>query len=377
MPHAEPARVLMLANFADRVGGGEEDVLNLAEALDRSRWAVRVAVPGTGELASALAGMGVPCAVLPLPAVRPWTVPASAAALRRLAALVTESRIALVHAHGSRGALYAGLAVRRRVPLVWHARIVDRDPWLDWMLVRLATAVIANSRATAGRFAGLAAARDKVHVVLNGVDLERFSPGPPDPALRRVFGLPPSGPVIGYVGRLERGKGPDVLLTAAGLLRARRPDVCFLFVGDGPLAPELAARAARDDLAAVFVGWRRDLPSVLRLCALLAVPSRQEAFGRVLVEAMASEVPVVAARVGGIPEVVTDGRTGLLVRSEDPAALARALEVTLTDVEATRARVRAAAADAGARFSLAAHTDGVARVYAAALCDAAKGETSL
>jgi glycosyltransferase involved in cell wall biosynthesis len=367
----------MLANFADRVGGGEEGVLSLAEALDRSRWAVRVAVPRTGELASALAGMVVPCAVLPLPAVRPWTVPASAAALRRLAALVAEWRIALVHAHGSRGALYAGLAVRRRVPLVWHARIVDRDPWLDWMLVRLATAVIANSQATAGRFAGLAAARDKVHVVLNGVDLERFSPGPPDPALRRVLGLPPSGPVIGYVGRLERGKGPDVLLTAAGLLRARRPDVCFLFVGDGPLAPELAARAARDDLAAVFVGRRRDLPSVLRLCALLAVPSRQEAFGRALVEAMASEVPVVAARVGGIPEVVTDGRTGLLVPPEDPAALARALEVTLTDVDATRARVRAAAADARARFSLAAHTAAVSRVYEAVLSDAAKGGTSL
>jgi len=377
MPRAEPVPVLMIANFADRVGGGEENVLNLAAALDRNRWAVRVAVPGEGEMATALAALRVPCAVLPLPAVRPWTAPVSLVALRRLAALVVESRVALVHAHGSRGALYAGLAARRRVPLVWHARIVDRDPWLDPILVRLAAAIIANSGATAGRFARLAAARDRVHVVLNGVDLERFGPGAPDPSLRRALGLPPSGPVVGYVGRLERGKGPDVLLAAAEILRPRRPDVSFLFVGDGPLARELAARASRGGLAAVFVGRRPDLAPVLRQCAALAVPSRQEAFGRVLVEAMASQVPVVAARVGGIPEVVTDGRTGLLVPSEDPPALARALEVTLTDGEATRARVKAAAADARARFSLAAHTAGVARVYEAVLCDAAKGVTGL
>lgn len=365
MRRAEPVPVLMLANFADRVGGGEENVLNLADRLDRRRWAVRVAVPGAGEMAAALAGLDVPCAVLPLPAVRPWTAPAALVALRRLAALVAEWRIGLVHAHGSRGALYAGLAVGRRVPVVWHARIVDRDPWLDPILVRLARAIIANSCATAARFAPRV--RDKVHVVLNGVDLDRFAPGPPDPALRRALGLPPAGPVIAYVGRLEHGKGPDVLLAAAELLRARRPDAAFLFVGDGPLAERLAARASRAGLATAFVGRRRDLAPVLRLCAALAVPSRQEAFGRVLVEAMASEVPVVAARVGGIPEVVADGRTGLLVPPEDPEALARALEATLTDAAATRARVAAAAADARARFSLAAHTAGVARVYEAVL----------
>ncbi len=367
MPRAEPVSVLMLANFADRVGGGEENVLGLAGALDPSRWAVRVAVPGEGEMAAALAEMGVPCAVLPLPPVRPWTVPASLVALRRLAALVADWRIALVHAHGSRGALYAGLAARRRARLVWHARIVDRDPWLDPILVRLAQAVIANSCATARRFARLAAARDKVHVVLNGVDLERFGPGAGDPALRRALGLPPAGPVVGYVGRLERGKGPDVLLAAAEVLHARRPDVSFLFVGDGPLAGELAMRSSRAGLAAAFVGRRRDLAALLRLSAVLAVPSRQEAFGRVLVEAMASGIPVVAARVGGIPEVVTDGRTGLLVPPEDPPALARALELTLADADATRARVRAATADARARFSLEAHTAGVARVYEAVL----------
>ena len=374
MARAEPVPVLMLANFADRVGGGEESLLGLAGALDRSRWAVRVAVPGRGEMASALAVMGVPCTVLPLPSVRPWTVPAVLVALRRLAALVAQRRIALVHAHGSRGALYAGLAARGRLPLVWHARIVDRDPWLDPILVRLATAIIANSRATAGRFAR--AARDKVHVVLNGVDLAPFGPGAPDPALRRALGLPPSGPAVGYIGRLEYGKGPDVLLAAAELVRARRLDASFLFVGDGPLARELTARAARSGVTAAFVGRRHDLATVLRQCAVLAVPSRQEAFGRVLVEAMASEVPVVAARVGGIPEVVTDGRTGLLVPPEDPPALALALEVTLRDADATRARVKAAAADARARFSLAAHTAGVARVYEAVLCGAGKGQTS-
>src|SRR5262245_51865484 len=143
MARAEPARVLMLANFADRVGGGEENVLNLAGSLDRRRWAVRVTVPGEGEMASACAALGVPCSVLPLPSVRPWTVLRMAGAVRRLRALVAGSQISLVHAHGSRGALYAGLAARRLCPVVWHARIVDPDPWLDPILVRLVAAIIA------------------------------------------------------------------------------------------------------------------------------------------------------------------------------------------------------------------------------------------
>src|SRR5204863_237635 len=164
----------------------------------------------------------VPLALRPLPTVRPSTLLAGARAVRDLRALLSARRIRLVHAHGSRGALYAGLAARRsRIPVIWHVRIVDRDPWLDGLLLRLSSAIVANSAAAAGRFRGRSGAGTKVHIVPNGVDLEMFSPGPP-----ATTPAPPAEGAVVYLGRLEHGKGPDVFLEAARVvqraLHARR-----------------------------------------------------------------------------------------------------------------------------------------------------------
>jgi glycosyltransferase involved in cell wall biosynthesis len=275
--------------------------------------------------------------------------------------------VALVHAHGSRGALYAGLAVRRLgVPLVWHVRIDEPDPRLDPLLVRLASAIVANSAATAARPGALRAAAGKVTVVPNGVDLARFAPGPPDAALRGALGLDATLPLVGFFGRLEHAKGVDVLLDAVARVHAKLP-ATVLFVGDGPLRAPLAARAAAGGLPVAFAGRRDDVSELMRLCAVVVLPSRQEAFGRVLVEAMASGVPVIATAVGGIPEVCIDGLTGLLVPPEDPDALAVAIALTLTDQVATAARVAAAAAHVQARFDLAAHAAAVHAVYARTL----------
>ncbi|HEX9819989.1 MAG TPA: glycosyltransferase, partial [Methylomirabilota bacterium] len=176
---AEPPTVLLLANFAGVVGGGEESLLGLAGALDRGRLRLLAAVPAEGEVAARLRALGVPVTVLPLPPLRLWTLPPVVAALRRLRALLAREGVALVHAHGSRGALYAGLAVRGRgVPLVWHVRIADPDPRLDPWLARLASAIVVNSAATAARLRRVPAAAARLTVVPNGVDLARFAPRP-------------------------------------------------------------------------------------------------------------------------------------------------------------------------------------------------------
>jgi glycosyltransferase involved in cell wall biosynthesis len=293
-------------------------------------------------------------------------------ALHRLRRLLARERVALVHAHGSRGALYAGLASRGlAVPLVWHVRVADADPRLDGLLARLATAIVANSGATAARVRDLPGAAAKLAIVPNGVDLERFAPAVPDAGLSRALGLDPAVPVVGYFGRLEHGKGVDVLIDAAARLHDKLPPTAFLFVGDGPLREALVARAAAAGLPACFAGHRDDAPALLRLCAVVVLPSRQEAFGRVLIEAMAVGVPVVASHVGGIPEVCTDGVTALLVPPEDPDALAVAIALTLADEAATQARVEAARADVCARFTQSAHAARLQAVYARVLGGAA------
>jgi glycosyltransferase involved in cell wall biosynthesis len=367
---AEPPTVLLLANFAEMIGGGEESLLGLAASLDHRRLRLLGSVTAEGDVAARLRALGVPTSVVPLPPVRPWTLHAVGVALWRLRALLARERVALVHAHGSRGALYAGLVGRGLgVPLLWHVRVDDPDPWLDGLLSRLASTIVTNSAATAARLGVVPAAAGKLTIVPNGVDLAHFSPGPPDPGLRDALGLDAALPVVGFFGRLEHRKGVDVLLDAAARVHTKLP-MAFLIVGDGPLGDRLAARAAAEGLPVCFAGRRDDVSDLMRLCAVVVLPSRREAFGRVLIEAMATGVPVVATVVGGIPEVCRDGVTALLVPSEDPDALAVAIALTLTDQDATAARVAAAAADVRARFDLAAHAARVHGVYAQTLARA-------
>jgi glycosyltransferase involved in cell wall biosynthesis len=358
-----PLRVLLVANFADRVGGGEESLLGLVAALDRAQFAPHLLLSAEGELASAAAAAGVPYVVLPFPAVRPLSLPAALAALWRARRLLRAWRIDLVHAHGSRVALYTGLAARLAgLPFVWHVRVVDRDPPLDRLLATLATTIVTNSRATARRLDGIRGAARKVRVVPNGVDLERFAPGPPDADLRLALALPPAG-VIGFAGRLEPGKGADVLLAAAHRLGERGMRVSVLLIGEGPLRERLQEQSKATGVTAVFAGRQPDIAPLLRLCEVVVMPSRQEGFGRVIIEAMACGVPVVASRVGGIPETCVDGVTALLVPPDDAHALADAIAATLTDRAATARRTAAATADVRARFTLAAHADAVERAY--------------
>src|SRR4030095_9286922 len=123
-----------------------------------------------------LRALGLPVEVRLLPSVRPWTLPVVLETRARLRTGLIESRGAPVHAHRSRGALYAGLAARGlRIPLVWHARIAERDPWLDPILLRLATRVSATSAALATRFGESPRVR-RVRVVANGVDAEHWTP---------------------------------------------------------------------------------------------------------------------------------------------------------------------------------------------------------
>ncbi|MBI4636032.1 MAG: glycosyltransferase family 4 protein [Candidatus Rokubacteria bacterium] len=358
---AEAPPILLVANFADRVGGGEESLLTLASGIDRRRFAPHAVVPGEGAVAAALREAGVPVAVVPLPPLRPWTLVAGIRTVRRLRALLAARGIRLAHAHSSRGALYTALAARRRgIPLVWHVRIVDRDPLLDGPLMFFSTRVIAVSEAVRGRFGG-SRFRDKVRVVYNGVNAEYWTA----PAAS-----PPSGdgPVVLVVGRLMPEKGQATLLRAAPAVLSRVPSARFVLLGTDHggererlerLAQSLGIRQAVE-----IRSWIADPRRAYAEADVVAVPSRMEGFGRVLVEAGCLAKPVVASRVGGIPEVVVDGETGLLVPHDDPKAWAEALSRLLGDPGLRTRLGRAGRERALSRFSARRHVEGVEAVYA-------------
>ncbi|MFC5460213.1 TIGR03088 family PEP-CTERM/XrtA system glycosyltransferase [Massilia niabensis] len=197
----------------------------------------------------------------------------------------------------------------------------------------------------------------KVETIINGVDTERFYAGAPvNPAAAawRADGAF----VIGAVGRLQDVKNHAGLIDSFARLRVRIPDqkLRLVLVGDGPLRARLEAQAAASGAGAdiVFAGAHADVAAVLGGFSLFALPSIAEGTPVTLLEAMASELPVVASRVGGIPEIVTHGQNGTLVPAGDPEALAQALAAYVRNPDLATAHGRAARARIEHSYSMAA-----------------------
>ncbi len=220
----------------------------------------------------------------------------------------------------------------------------------------------------------------RIDVVPPGVDTDVFRPGPRDLARAR-FGLGPDELVLVFAGRLQPLKAPDVLLRATAVLRRRHPDRKFRVLivggasGTGRIAPHrLSALAAELGLADV-VDFLAPMPpaelcQAFRAADLVAVPSYNESFGLVALEAQAAGVPVVAAAVGGLKVAVDDGVSGLLVPGHDPDRWADQLAAVLLDPD-RRAALAAGARAHAARFSWDRTVDGLLAGYQRALFAAA------
>lgn len=357
--------ILLLSNSGELAAGGELSLLDLAGGISARGFRPFVVCPGPGGLAARLQALGIPVEVVPMPSWGEARVIRIAGALRRLAGLIRTRQIALIHCNATwRMALYAGLAGRwTGVPMIWHVRVGEPEGWKDRLLAALATQIVVNSDAVARRFAGTPGR--KVERIYNGVDLSRFAPGLPASALRSRLGLPDGAPVVGSVGRFVAYKGYGHLLEAARVVREKRPEVRWVLVGDGELRGDLEAQCRRLELDGTvqFTGWQDAIPAYLALFDVFVLPSLGEHFGRVLIEAMAMAKPVVATRGGGVPEIVLDGTTGILVAPGDAAALGAAVEALLADPARATRLGEAGRQRAMSEFSLTRHLDAVAALY--------------
>lgn len=256
--------------------------------------------------------------------------------IARVAAYCRREGIALLDAH-SASALSLALFVKRILPsirLVYHRR-VDNPIKTTWPTRRKVLSprvdrIVAISDAIARLLADYGVPAAKIRTVRSAVD-----PGPYTP-LRRAecrarwcarAGIPSAALVIGFAGALAVQKGPDLLLLAFAELARTHPAAHLVMAGTGKLEAALRARRAELGLAprVSLVGFVEDIPDLLQAFDVFALPSRWEGLGTVGLEALLAETPVVAARVGGIPEFIRDGETGLLFPAGDVAAIARAL----------------------------------------------------
>lgn len=266
----------------------------------------------------------------------------------RAADLLARLRPNVVHTHQIGAAWYLGPgAAARQIPVLHteHGNQFARDGgWAARLKSRL---FYHRASRWVGRFccvsAEIAAAvtrwgtvpRKLVEVVPNGIDTT-VADGLPSPAdAKATIGLPPDAAVVGTVGRLNEVKRQDRLLRAAAELRSRLPTLRLVIVGDGPERSGLENLAGELGLAEIttFAGFQPKPELYLRAMDVFALTSRSEGFPVSILEAWAVGVPVVCTAVGGIPDVVADGETGLLVPQEDAAGLAAALTRLLADRE--------------------------------------------
>jgi glycosyltransferase involved in cell wall biosynthesis len=365
---AAPVRVLYLTHTLG-VGGAEELILNMVARLPRDRYEPMVCCfeNPPGPIGPEIAALGVP--VVPLGVAPGWRHPlAWWTILRRLRQL----RPQIVHTFMLPASLYGrSAAVAAGVPIIigTEVNIYDRKQGHHILIERLLSArsacVVASAESVKAAYVRqLGISADTVRVVYNAVNWDRLNATQTPDDVRQSLGIPRDRLVVGVVATLQDKKGHRVLIDAVaetpGLER-----VWLMLVGDGPERRPLEAYVAARGIAdrVTFCGTRRDLGNVLPAMDVFALPSLWEGLPLALILAMGAERPVVATRLAGIPEVVTNGDTGLLVEPGNVQQLGAALARVCTDA-ALRARLgaraRAAVRD---RFGADAYSESVMRIY--------------
>lgn len=364
-------------------GGGERYLELLCDRLDRARYRTLVICPEPGPFVGRMKERGVDTHLVHLaPLFNPL-------ALWRLTRLLARERVTILQTHGARANFYGRIAGRLAgVPVIIstiHNSLKDYEVsplkrWVYALLSRLTLSLVhriicvsdANRR---DLIEECPAAEAKTQTVYNGVDPSAFPSRPDRQKVRQELGIT-QGPVLVTIGRLTEQKGHRYLLRAFPGLLSTWPQLCCVFVGEGELHDALHHLAI--DLgverACRFVGVREDIADILAAADLFVLPSLSEGFPFVLLEALAMGRPVVASRVNGVPELIEDHKTGLLVPPRDPQALARAVREMLSDPAAASKLGAAGRALVQERFTVDRMVANTTATFDAAMQDA--GERS-
>ena len=328
-------RVLFMIDRGGELGGAERFVTGLAMHMPRDRvdpWVCSTR-QGNEKAIRLLGEAGIPHINLNRRAK--WDVHR----FRHLVAIIRRERFDVLHAHKFGSNIWGTLiGSRYKVPVVIaheHNWSYSGNPLRVWLDRR-----VISPRAT--KFVTVSASSRTRMIDLEGIDPEKILVMPTayiphenssSEDVRAEMGLDATTRLIGVAAGLREEKALGVMLDAHRLVRDRGLDAHLVLAGDGPCRPELESQADSLGLSAYvhFLGWRRDVDSILRASDVGAMSSDWEGMPLFVFECMAAQTPLVATAVGGIPEIVEDGVTGLLVPLRDPPALADALARVLSD----------------------------------------------
>ncbi|MBI3600790.1 MAG: glycosyltransferase family 4 protein [Nitrospinae bacterium] len=336
--------ILYLINTPDIKGGGEISLLNLLNKLDKNLYNPVAVCPGEGLMSSEIKKIGINAEIIPMRQLRYLNIGSFIRGVWSIIGVINNYKIDLIHANGSRCMIYGGIAGRLKgIPVIWHVRIVEKDSVLDRFLSILSDRIIVISNSVKNRFNYLKN-KHKISIVYNGVDVDDFDPDKISrDSVRSEFSITADEIIIGTISQFIQMKGLEFFIEAAKFvleyiksLPFQRGglgwgNIRFLIVGKrvGDDAYERKLKGLVKDLGienkVIFTGYRNDIKNVIASMDIFVLASMGEGFGRVLIEAMALKKPVVAAKSGGIPEIVSDGETGILVPERDSLEIASAV----------------------------------------------------
>jgi glycosyltransferase involved in cell wall biosynthesis len=323
------------------LNGGERSMLATFDGLRAAGWTPTVIAPAEGPLADLLTARNIELVSFRCRASDGVRLP-QGRLREQLAEVLHDRRPALLHANSlAMGRLSGPVAAELGLPSVAHLRDIVKLSEQAAADLSCHTRLLAVSRAVRDFHVAGGISAEKAFVLYNGVDLDEFCPWPPTGYLHRELSLPPKAQLVGTIGQIGLRKGQDVLLRAAAQIADQSPNVHYVIVGERN-SDKIESRQFEHDLQAAasgpmtgrvhFLGRGNDVNQLLNELTLLAHPARQEPLGRVLLEAAAAGVAIVATAVGGTPEIFPpESGAAQLIPPNDAAALATAMLELLGD----------------------------------------------
>lgn len=369
----KPIRVLHLRDTYE-IGGPGKTILETFRAIDASRFELHLGVflthAESAEMPFTTAATAVRMPVHEIRGAHPYDL----RMVQRVAELVDRLGVDIVHAHEVKSDVIAYLTRRvRRVAIVttlhgWIAKSTKARVLtaLDKRIVRGFDRVIAVSGPIHSEMAALGAPKSRLRLVHNAIVVENYRRTGQTGYVRSLTGRPAEGPVLASIGRLSPEKGHADLVEALAIAARRGCRVTTILAGDGPAKRELTERVRALGLsnAVHFPGYESRPQRLLEETDLMVLPSHTEGLPNAVLEAHAMEVPVLATRVGGTPEVIADNETGRLVPAHAPDALAEGIVAFVRDPLPWRRMAKAGREMVERRFDFKARTRRLEAIYA-------------
>lgn len=367
-----PKRILYISPGTD-LGGGEVSLLTLIKNLDRTHYTPIVCSYGDGRFAERIQKLDCPLHILSYGGVL-----SQLKFVVKLRNLIKTEKADLVHVNTLD--IRAGIATRLAGrPLIGHLRVIFPTTWVDRTFVKIADTTISVSNAVRDHFCQEeGTSSEAFETIYNAVDIKNEMSGS---NLREELNLDADTNIIGVVGRIDPWKGMETFVEAAAHLKTSFPKTHFVIAGaPGPEKDEqtynqhLQDRVSEHNLTDTFhfLGYRSDALNLIKQFTALVVPSRilqtpkgikTEGFGRVAAEGLAMQTPVIASRVGGLPEIVEHNKTGLLFSESDAEDLAKKIKHLLDNPDIGHQISEAGVKRFNELFSVTCHLQNIQSLY--------------